>query len=58
MKHNGMKLNSRGRERVYICGDRYNKTVWQVDGQWKFYTRLNGEFIEVYHKNMYFSTTP
>lgn len=58
MKYNGLNLVSRGKEEVYVYGEKYHRTVWELEGQWKFYTRINGEFIEVYHKACWFSTTP
>lgn len=56
MKMDGRKLISRGRERVWFFGDWCTKTVYSVEGEWRFFVKNCGEFIEVYHKNMFFST--
>ena len=49
-------LKSRGTEIVYVYGNKCRRTVWQKDGEWKFYIKVDGELIEVYHKSCYFST--
>ena len=56
MKMNGISLITRGKERVYVYGDWMTKTVYSHPDKWKFYIKLNGEFIEVYHKACWFST--
>jgi len=58
MKMNGVTLNSRGIEKVYVYGDALRKTVYSHPTEWKFYIKLDGEFIEVYHKSCWFSTEP
>lgn len=58
MKMNGVSLVSRGNEIVYIYRERTRRTVYQHPDKWKFYVKMNGEFIEVYHKSCYFSTEP
>ena len=56
MTLNGIKLESRGKEIVNVYGEITRRTVYTVPGKWKFYVRVGGEFIEVYHKACTFST--
>ena len=56
MKMNGLSLISRGVEKVYIYGDWFRRTVYCHPKEWKFFVRINGEIIEVYHKSCWFST--
>lgn len=49
-------LKSRGQEEVYINGYKYKKAVYEEVGEWRFFVKLDGEFIEVYHHDCYFST--
>lgn len=61
MMYKGQKVQlvSRGIERVILHdGGEYRKTVWMVPNEWKFYTRVDGCFIEVYHKACWFSVFP
>ena len=51
-------LSSRGTERVSLYGEEHRKTVWQIPDEWKFFTRVNGQFIEVYHIACSFSDIP
>ena len=57
MKINGREAHSRGQEIVYIYGERTRRAVYQIVGEWEFYIKVNGEFIEVYHGSCDFSTT-
>lgn len=57
MKMNGIASISRGLEDVCIYGNWIKKTVYFAKEMCKFYVKLNGEFIEVYHKANSFSTT-
>ena len=57
MQINGIKLESRGKERIVNGRESFNRTVYCVPNQWKFYIKVNGEFVEVYHKSDYFSTS-
>ena len=56
MKINGREAHSRGQEIVYIYGQRTRRAVYQIEGEWEFYVKVNGEFIEVYHGSCDFST--
>lgn len=56
MKINGIKLDSRGVEQVYLYGEWVRRTVYNVPNEWKFFVKINGEFVEVFHKSYFFST--
>ena len=51
-----VELKSRGQEVVLIYSDKFKRTVYEVVGEWRFFVKLYGEYIEVYHKDCYFST--
>lgn len=53
---NDMKLKSRGREEVYLYGDKFNRTVYYTEDG-RYFVKYYGELIEVYHKAMNFSTS-
>lgn len=53
---NNIKLENRGQEIVYIYGERTRRAVYCVPNAWKFYVKVNGEAIEVFHKSCWFST--
>lgn len=57
MKINGREAHSRGQEIVYIYGQRTRRAVYQIEGEWKFFAKVDGEYIEVYHGSCDFSTT-
>ena len=57
MKINGREAHSRGQEIVYIYGERTRRAVYQIDGEWEFFVKVNGEYIEVFHRASDFSTT-
>lgn len=57
MKMNGIELISRGIEDVCIYGEWLKRTVYCIKDAWRFFAKINGEFIEVYHRRDYFSTT-
>lgn len=57
MKINGQEAHSRGQEIVYIYGERTRRAVYQIEGEWKFFAKVNGEYIEVYHDTCFFTTT-
>lgn len=56
MKMNGISLVSRCDEIVYVYRERTRRTVYQLPNEWRFFIKLNGKFIEVYHKSYWFST--
>lgn len=56
MKMNDIGLISRGKERVYIYGEWVTRTVYSIPNEWRFFVKVGGEFIEVYHKSCWFST--
>ena len=56
MKINGRDAHSLGQDIVFIYGERTRKAVYQIDGEWRFFSKVNGEYVEVYHKSMGFST--
>ena len=53
-----INLISRGIEEVYIYGDAYKRTVYCIPNEWRFYIKVDGKFIRVWHKSSSFSTTP
>lgn len=55
MKMNGITLISRGKERITNGREEFRRTVYNVPNEWKFYIKIDGEFIEVFHKTDYFS---
>lgn len=57
MKMNGVQLISRGQERIVNGKEEFKRTVYAVPNKWEFYIKVDGEFIEVFHKSCYFSTT-
>jgi hypothetical protein len=57
MKINGKNANSRGSESVCIYGTTTRRAVYQIEDEWKFFIKVNGKFIEVYHTADGFSTT-
>lgn len=57
MKRNGQTLESRGKEKVFIYGEWTTRTVYYIPNEWRFFVKVNGEFIEVFHKSYYFSTS-
>ena len=56
MMMNGMKLESRGKERVYFYGEWMKRTVYMIPNEWRFFVKVGGVFTEVYHKSCWFST--
>ena len=56
MMMNNIKLESRGKEIVNLYGDVKKRTVYTIPNEWKFFVKVGGEFIEVYHKSCWFST--
>ena len=57
MTMNGIRLISRGTERIVNGREEFKRTVYCVPNEWKFYIKMDGEFIEVYHKSCFFSTS-
>lgn len=57
MKMNGTPMVSSPNNIVYIYGERTRRTVYHKEGEWKFFVRVNGEWLQVYHKSCWFSTT-
>lgn len=56
MKVNGIKLDSRGKEKVVMYDNSWStRTVYYIPNEWKFYIKFDGEMHEVYHKSYYFS---
>lgn len=56
MKIIGREAHSKGQDIVYIYGERTRKAVYQIDGEWRFFVKVNGEPLEVYPATMGFST--
>ena len=55
MTMKGIKLESRGKEIVNLYGDTRKRTVYTIPNQWKFFVKVDGEFVEVFHKSCWFS---
>ena len=58
MKKDGIALDSRGIEEVYLWSEKDRRTVWRDPSDNNFYVRLDGEFVQVYRKGCIFSTEP
>ena len=56
MTMNGIKLESRGKEIVNLNGDERRRTVYTIPNEWRFFVKVEGQFIEVYHKSSWFSS--
>lgn len=57
MKMNDTVLKSRGIETIRNGRETFKRTVYYVPDEWKFFIKIDGEFIEVFHKADHFSYT-
>ena len=55
MKMNGISMVSSPNEIVNIYGEWRRRTVYHKEGEWKFFIRVNKEWLEVFHKSYYYS---
>lgn len=54
---NKKELNSTGTYDVYVYGDKFVRTVYRQDKDFRFFVKMCGEFVEVYRKGTCFSTS-
>jgi hypothetical protein len=53
---NKKELKSTGSYDVYVYGDKFVRTVYRQDKDFRFFVKMDGEFLEVYRKGNYFTT--
>jgi hypothetical protein len=58
-KGNRVELDNEGINSVVFFDNReYRKRVWKIPDEWRFFIKMDGEFIEVYRKAGWYSVFP
>jgi hypothetical protein len=54
---NGIALKSRGIETIRNGRETFKRTVYYLPNKLRFFIKIDGEFVEVFHKADHFSYT-